>query len=226
MSRLEEIEKQLSSLAAEVAALKSSETKPSVRLFVGAKCRQRSGGEITISKIDRECTFNGVRYPYTAYGAFNIRLSFMEDGRYLPSPSADDIVEVLNPEDHPDNRPTKEYRPVNQTDLGKKVVSAHEGYRDFCIGRLLGFGVSDTGKPVAFISQAGEIVEYEPHTVAVEKRPDDKEVTTIWVNVYKGGSIGTECKSIAVADSVAGGSNSGRRIARVRIQYYPGQMDE
>lgn len=189
---------------------------PPVKLFVGAKCERRNGSVVTIGSRDDSNEFCGGIYPFRDSGG----KTYMENGVFLKGHNShDDIIRVLNPEDHPDNRPPVEYREINFTDIGKCVYwdETHE-----MAGILGGFGMFPNGSPAAFVfNEDGESYEATPTRLVIPKSPDDKAMRERWVNVYRGDLVGAAHPSKDEADKAADCD----RIARIRIQYYEGQMD-
>ena len=112
-----------------------------------------------------------------------------------------------------------EYREINFTDIGKCVYwdETHE-----MAGILGGFGMFPNGSPAAFVfNEDGESYEATPTRLVIPKSPDDKAMRERWVNVYRGDLVGAAHPSKDEADKAADCD----RIARIRIQYYEGQMD-
>ena len=189
---------------------------PPVKLFVGAKCEMRDGTVVTITNRDDSCKYDGVSYPFRSHDNH----CYTEHGKFMDGhEDCWDIIRVLNPEDHPDNRPPVEYREINFTDIGKCVYwdDAHG-----MAGILGGFGMFPNGSPAAFVfNEDGESYEATPTRLVIPKSPDDKAMRERWVNVYRGDLVGAAHPSKDEADKAADCD----RIARIRIQYYEGQMD-
>lgn len=183
---------------------------PPVRLFVGARCEQRNGEVVVIEHRDDTHKYAGDRYPF-----FVGSESYRTDGTFLVGrKDRYDIIRVLNPEDHPDNRPPVEYREINFTDIGRTVYWTHD---KTTAGVLGGVGAFPNGSPAAFVFTEEDIAhEVTPTSLVIQKLPDDKAVHERWVNIYAGAHPSRDA-----ADKYADSD----RIACIRIQYYEGQMD-
>lgn len=212
-----QLKQEVADLAKRIAEIQEYlDEKPSVKLFVGAKCERRDGSVVEIVGCD-DFLWSGDLYPFRDGDGCHRA----EDGSILIGNKEKlDIVKVLNPEADPDLKPVVEYRPVNFTDIGKEVLVA---INKQVAGTLLGFGKWTDGDDVVFVCDSGTVEAYEPCEFVIPKSPDDKVLHEKWVNVY--GNQEIFCPHASRETAVTSRCGVDKLLATIRVQYYEGQDD-